>query len=231
VDPLTLLAAANAAVAAVRKGCELYKEIKSVAGEAKDVIDDLKQQYDKIVDPTPAQKQQYHAEVQRVQEVAKADPNDVFTDIGNQLGALMDSYDAISKLFLKEQLDAKQVYKGEESIGRRALKRILITARLDAMLVEIRETMTYRAPPELGALWSKFEEMWQRIVAEQEEAHAEELRLAQIARWRRKRRIADLRAKVAWISAVVFVIAWAVGLMWLTTRSATQRMYLGHLSL
>jgi hypothetical protein len=231
VDPLTLLAAANAAVAAVRKGCELYKEIKSVAGEAKDVIDDLKQQYDKIVDPSPAQKQQYHAEVQRVQEVAKADPNDVFTDIGNQLGALMDSYDAISKLFLKEQLDAKQVYKGEESIGRRALKRILITARLDAMLVEIRETMTYRAPPELGALWSKFEEMWQRIVAEQEEAHAEELRLAQIARWRRKRRIADLRAKVAWISAVVFVIAWAVGLMWLTTRSATQRMYLGHLSL
>ena len=231
MDPLTLLAAANAAVAAVRKGCELYKEIKSVAGEAKDVIDDLKQQYDKIVDPTPAQKQQYHAEVQRVQEVAKADPNDVFTDIGNQLGALMDSYDAISKLFLKEQLDAKQVYKGEESIGRRALKRILITARLDAMLVEIRETMTYRAPPELGALWSKFEEMWQRIIAEQEEAHAEELRLAQIARWRRKRRIADLRAKVAWISAVVFVVAWAVGLMWLTTRSATQRMYLGHLSL
>jgi hypothetical protein len=209
----------------------LYKEIKSVAGEAKDVIDDLKQQYDKIVDPTPAQKQQLHAEIQRVQEVAKADPNDVFTEIGNQLGALMDSYDAISKLFLKEQLDAKQVYKGEESIGRRALKRILITARLDAMLVEIRETMTYRAPPELGALWSKFEEMWQRIVAEQEEAHAEELRLAQIARWRRKRRIADLRAKVAWISAVVFVIAWAVGLMWLTTRSATQRMYLGHLSL
>lgn len=231
MDPLTLLAAANAAVAAVRKGCELYKEIKSVAGEAKDVIDDLKQQYDKIVDPTPAQKQQYHAEVQRVQEVAKSDPNDVFTDIGNQLGALMDAYDAINKAFLKEQLEAKQVYKGEESIGRRALRRILITSRLDAMIVEIRETMTYRAPPELGALWSKFEEMWQRIVAEQEEAHAEELRLAQIARWRRKRRIAELRAKVAWISAVVFVIAWAVGLMWLTTRSATQRMYLGHLSL
>ena len=231
MDPLTLLAAANAAVAAVRKGCELYKEIKSVAGEAKDVIDDLKQQYERIVDPTPAQKQQYHAEVQRVQEVAKTDPNDVFTNIGNQLGALMDSYDAISKLFLKEQLEAKQVYKGEESIGRRALKRILITARLDAMLVEIRETMTYQAPPELGALWSKFEEIWQRIIAEQEEAQAEELRLAQIARWRRKRRIADLRAKVAWISAVVFVVAWAVGLMWLTMKSATQRMYLGHLSL
>jgi hypothetical protein len=206
----------------------LYKEIKSVAGEAKDVIDDLKQQYDKIVDPTPAQKQQYHAEVQRVQEVAKTDPNDVFTNIGNQLGALMDSYDAISKLFLKEQLEAKQVYKGEESIGRRALKRILITARLDAMLVEIRETMTYQAPPELGALWSKFEEMWQRIVAEQEEAHAEELRLAQIASWRRRKRIAEVKSKVAWVSAVIFIGIWAAGLMWLVTKSATMKMSLGH---
>jgi len=208
----------------------LYKEIKSVAGEAKDVIDDLKQQYEKIVDPTPAQKQQLHAEIQRVQEVAKADPNDVFTEIGNQLGALMDAHDAIHKALQKEELESKQVYRGSESIGRRALKRILITTRLDTMLAEIRETMVYRSPPELAGLWGKYEEMWQRIVAEQEVAHAEELRLAQIARWRRKKRIAELRAKAVWISAVVFVILWAVGLMWLTMKSATQRMYLGHLS-
>jgi hypothetical protein len=222
------LAAANAAVAAVKKGCQLYKDIKGAAGEVNDVLKDLKEQYHKIVDPTPVQKQQYLAEVQRVQEIAKADPNDVYTDIGNQLGTLMDSYDAISKLFLKEQLEAKQVYKGEESIGRRALKRILITTRLDAMLAEIRETMVYKAPPELGALWSKFEEMWQRIVKEQEEAHAEELRLAQIASWRRRKRIAEIRAKAVWVSAVVFVVLWAVGLMWLTTKSATMRMSLGH---
>ena len=192
------------------------------------VLKDLKEQYDKIVSPTPVQKQQYHAEVQRVQEIAKTDPNDVYTDIGNQLGTLMDSYDAISKLFLKEQIEAKQVYKGDESVGRRALKRILITTRLDAMLAEIRETMVYKAPPELGALWSKFEAMWQQIVAEQEEAHAEELRLAQMAAWRRRKRIAEMRAKVVWVSAVVFVVAWAVGIMWLTTRSAIQRTYLGH---
>ena len=189
---------------------------------------DLKEQYNKITDPTPQQKMQYNAEVQRVQQVAKADPNDVFTDIGEQLGALMDAYDAISKAFLKEQLEAKQVYKGDESIGRRALKRILITSRLDAMLAEIRETMVYRSPPELAGLWGKFEEMWQRIVAEQEAAHAEEIRLAQITSWRRRKRIAEIRSKVAWVSAVVFVVLWAVGLLWLTTRSAMTRMSLGH---
>jgi len=215
----------------VKKGCELYKEIKGAAGDVKEVLDDLKDQYNKIVDPTPVQKQQYYAEVQRVQEIAKADPNDVYTNIGDQLGALMDSYDALSKALLAEQVAGSKVYKGDESIGRRALRRIIITTRLDAMLAEIRETMVYRAPPELGSLWSKFEEMWQTIVKEQEEAHAEELKLIQMARWRRRKRIAEIRAKVAWISAVVFVIAWAVGLMWLTMKSATQRMYLGHLSL
>jgi hypothetical protein len=228
VDPLTLLAAANAAVAAVKKGCQLYKEIKGAAGDVKDVLDDLKEQYNKIVDPTPVQKQQYHAEVQRVQEIAKSDPNDVYTQIGDQLGVLMDSYDALSKALLAEQMEGSKVYKGDESIGRRALRRIIITTRLDAMLAEIRETMVYRAPPELGSLWSKFEDMWQTIVKEQDAAHAEELRLIQIARWRRRKRIAEIRAKLTWISAVVFVVAWAVGLMWLTTKSAMMKTSLGH---
>jgi hypothetical protein len=206
----------------------LYKEIKSVAGEAKDVIDDLKQQYDKIVDPTPAQKQQLHAEIQRVQEVAKSDPNDVYTEIGEQLGKLMDAYDALSKALLAEQMESKKVYRGEESIGRRALRRIIITTRLDAMLAEIRETMVFRSPPELAGLWGKFSEMWETIIAEQEEAHAEELKLIQMARWRRRKRIAELKAKAIWISATVFVVLWGVLVMWLTTRSAMMRTSLGH---
>jgi hypothetical protein len=206
----------------------LYKEIKSVAGEAKDVIDDLKAQYDKIVDPTPAQKQQLHSEIQRVQEVAKADPNDVYTEIGEQLGKLMDAYDALSKALLAEQMEGKKVYRGEESIGRRALRRIIITTRLDAMLAEIRETMVFKSPPELGSLWGKFSEMWETIIAEQEEAHAEELKLIQMARWRRRKRMEEVRAKATWISAAVFVILWGVLVMFLTTRSAMMRTSLGH---
>lgn len=194
-----------------------------------EVLKDLRAQFDKVTggNPTVEQKQKYNAEVQRVQEIAKADPNDVFTEIGNQLGALMDSYDALSKALLAEQVEGKKVYKGEESIGRRALRRIIITTRLDAMLTEIRETMVYRSPQELGALWSKFEEMWKTIVAEQEAAHAEELKQIQMARWRRRKKIAELRAKITWISAVVFVVAWAMGLMWLTTRSVTMKTSLG----
>ena len=195
-----------------------------------DVLKDLREQFDRVTggSPTVEQKQKYNAEVQRVQEIAKADPNDVYTEIGDQLGALMDSYDALSKALLAEQMESKKVYKGEESVGRRALRRIIITTRLDAMLTEIRETMVYRAPPELGALWGKFEEMWKTIVAEQDEAHAEELRLIQMARWRRRKRIAELKAKATWISATVFVVLWGMLVMWLTTKSVTMKTSLGH---
>ncbi len=212
-------------MAAVKKGCQLYKDIKNAAGDVNDVLKDLRSQFDKLTNPTPEQKRQYNEEVQRVQSIAKADPHDVYSEIGDQLGKLMDAYDEIGKAFIKEETSAKQVYKGEESIGRRALKRILIRARLDGMLAEIREMMVYQAPAELGSLWSKFELMWQQIVAEQEAAHAEELRQVQIATWRRKKKVEELKAQAAWISAVAFVLLWTLGLLWLTNRS--MNLYLG----
>ncbi len=221
MDPLTLLAAANAAVAAVKKGCQLYKDIKNASGDVRDVLEDLKAQYHKLVDPTPAQKMQYNAEVQRVQEIAKADPNDVFTEIGNQLGVLMDAYDALSKALMQEEISSKKVYKGEESIGRRALRRIIITARLDAMLAEIRETMVYKSPPEMNALWGKFQTMWERIVAEQEAANVEELRQAQIAKWRRESIRKKIKKQITSVMAVLFIMLWFVWVMILIRTSHT----------
>jgi len=225
VDPLTLLAAANAAVVAVKKGCQLYKDIKSASGDVSAVLKDLREQYHRIVDPSPQQKMQYNAEVQRVQEIAKTDPNDVYTEIGNQLGILMDAYDALSKALLQEELSGKKVYKGEESIGRRALRRIIITARLDAMLVEIRETMVYRSPQELSGLWGKFETMWERIVAEQEVANAEELKQNRIAKWRRANIRKKLKEQLTSVIAVLFIMLWYV---WVMILIRTSHTYRGH---
>lgn len=225
MDPVTLLAAANAAVAAVKKGCELYKQIKGAAGDVKEVLDDLRAQFQKIPNPSNEQKRKYNEEVQRVQEIAKADPHDVFSQIGEELGKLMDAYDAIGKLFIKEEAAAKEVYRGEESIGRRALKRILIRARLDAMLTEIREQMVYRAPPELGDLWGKFERMWQQIVREQEDAYKEEVRLNQIASAKRRRMMNKMKEYAAWAGAVVFVIVWMIGVLLLLRTSHTYHLH------
>jgi hypothetical protein len=227
VDPLTLLAAANAAVAAVKKGCQLYKDIKGAAGEVKDVLDDLKVQFGKIKEPTNAQKVQYNEEVQRVQEIAKADPNDVFLQIGNDLGALMDAYDNIGKAFLAQEAQATEVYKGTDSIGKRALNRVIIRARLDAMLVELRETMVYKAPPELGDLWGKYEKMWQKIVVEQDEAHKRETAKMQVEAAQRRKRLRKRKEEAVWVGAILFVVMWYVGVLLLLRTSQTYR---GHYS-
>jgi len=223
VDPLTLLAAANAAVAAVKKGCQLYKDIKGAAGEVKDVLDDLKSQFQKIPNPTNAQKIQYNEEVQRIQEIGRADPNDVFIQIGTDLGALMDEYDKIGKVFIQQEAEATQVYTGTDSVGKRALMRVIIRSRLDAMLAELRETMVYKAPAELGDLWGRYEKMWRQIVIEQDEAHKRETAKIQIEAARQRRLRRKRKEEAVWVGAILFVVAWYVGTMLLLRTSQTYR--------
>jgi len=223
VDPLTLLAAANAAVAAVKKGCQLYKDIKGAAGEVKGVLDDLKSQFGKIQNPTNAQKIQYNEEVVRVQEIAKADPNNVFLQIGNDLGALMDAYDEIGQAFLAQEAQAAKVYTGKDSVGKRALNRVIIRSRLDAMFTELRETMTYRAPPELGDLWGKYEKMWKQIVIEQDEAHKRETAKIQIEAAKNRKRVRKRKEDAVWVGAILFVVVWYVGVLLLIRTSHTYR--------
>lgn len=161
--------------------------------------------------------------MQRVQAIAKADPNNVFLQIGNDLGALMDAYDDIGKAFIMEEAQAKEVYTGTQSIGKRALNRVIIRARLDAMLAELRETMVYKAPPELGDLWTKYEKMWQQIVREQDEAHRRETARMQKEALNRRRLMRKRKEYATWYGAVFFVVMWLLAVLLLIRESQTYR--------
>ena len=206
-----------------KKGVALYKEIKQTGGDVKDVLLDLKAQFGKLVNPTPEQKKQYNEEVKRVQQIATASPQEVLNDIWDHLGTFVDQYDVMAKAYIASEVNAKEVYKGDKSLARRALERLKLRYQLDAMLAEMREEMVYNAPSELGDLWTRFEQMWQQIVAEQNAALAEEMRKAQVARWRREREWEEIKAKAVWIGALVFVLTWFSGLLVLIRLSHTYR--------
>jgi len=225
-DPITIAAAYKAATTAIqlaKDGVKLYKEIKSTAGDVSGVLKDLKDQFHKLVDPSVEQKKQYVDEVKRVQEIAKKPPEEALGDIWDHLGTFVDQYDVMAKAYIASEVNARQVYKGDMSLARRALERLRLRYQLDSMLAEVREEMVYNAPSELGDLWTRFEKMWTQIVAEQNEALAEELRKAQVAKWQRERTLENLRAKAVWIGAVVFVLTWFSGLMILLRLSHTYR--------
>ena len=206
--PFALIAAANTAIAAAKAGCKLYKDIKNAAGDVREVLDDLKSQFSKIQNPTNEQKIQFNEEVQKVQKIAKTDPNDALGDIGEHLGKFLDAFDTIEKLFLQEERDSKKVYKGEESIGRRALRRVLIRSRLNSMYADIRTEMTYNAPAELGDLYTRFE-------------NANELRAIQMAAAKRRRAIRKIKENATWFGAVLFVTLWLISLLLLIRMSKT----------
>ena len=206
-----------------KAGIALYKEVKSTAGDVSDVLADLKKQFSKISNPTNEEKRQYNEEVKRVQEVAKTPPEVALNSIWDHLATFVDQYDIMAKAYIASEVSAKQVYKGDQSLARRALERLRLRYQLDAMLATVREEMVYNAPSELGDLWTRFEKTWTQIVQEQNEALAEEIRKNQVVIWQRQRTIADLRAKLVWIGAAVFCLAWFSGLLILLRMSTTYR--------
>ena len=196
---------ANAAVMAVKKGCQLYKDVKSAAGNVQEILDDLHSQFagKKL---TKVQVTQYEKEKERVKEIAKADPSMVLGELGQHLGTFFDTVDQVEALFYAEEKKSKEVYRGEESASRRALQRVMVRTKLESLQVELREMMIYQTPPELGDIWTRFEKMRAQIGKEQEVARKEEERLETIAKYKRKF-LVDKWQNRALYFVVIFIMA------------------------
>ncbi len=208
---------ANGAVAAVKKGCQLYKDIKSAAGDVSAVLKDIDKQFAgrKV---TKAQAEKIAEKKAEFKEAATTDPNDVISRIGNQLGDFFDAFDKIEQLFYEEERHALEVYEGSESVSKRALSRVLIRSRLQIMQQEIKELMIYQSPPELKDLWSRFEVMREQIGREQKQAW-ERLRIQRQQQEAERRQLTDFYWGIAtWSGGVTVVLVYVMLLLWAIVR-------------
>ena len=220
MDPLTLFALANGAVSAVKAGCKLYKDIKGAAGEVKDVLKDLDSQFHKLYEgkPVPPEaKKQLQEEKARVVELnkkANADEHTgIYTEIGEHLGAYYDNFYKCIAVFEEEERRAKtEVYTGDDSLGKRALQRVLMRKQLQQMEVDLRELMVYQSPPELGALHTEVEEMMEKMGKQQKILIARQMQNEYADKLRKKRRLKKLKMEIA-LGFVVIMLASTFGLM------------------
>jgi len=215
VDPLTLFALANGAVSAVKAGCKLYKDIKGAAGEVKDVLKDMDEQFKKLHPPekpaSPEAKRQFVEEKERVKDLnkkANADEHTgIYTEIGNHLGTYYDNYYKCMAIFEEEERRAKtEIYKGDDSLGKRALQRVLMRKQLEQMGTELRELMVYQSPPELGALYTEVESMMKQMGKEQSVLIAKQMQQQAIVDKRRQRRLKQLRDEFVVGVAIIIII-------------------------
>ena len=219
MDPLTLFALANGAVQAVKKGCQLYKDIKSAAGDVKGVLKDLDDQFHKLhppdKPPSAAQIKELNDKKAQVKELNKRseDTANIYTEIGDYLGQYYDNYfKCIAVLEDEERRSKTEVYTGGDSLAKRALKRVLMKKQLEQMGTELRELMIYQSPPELGALFTEVEAMTKELGKEQKVLIARELAKAN----RRRQRMAKYQFEFAMgISALVAMLIMGGFFMWL----------------
>jgi hypothetical protein len=174
MDPLTLFALANGAVAAVKKGCQLYKDIKGAAGEVKSVLKDLDEQFSKAHPPdkpaTVEARNQFIQEKNRVIELNKrgGETAGIYQELANYLGDFFDNMNkCIAVIEEEERKNREEIYEGNESLGRRALQLVIMKKQLEQMQTELREMLVYDSPPELGGLWTDVSHMMKEMGGQQ----------------------------------------------------------------
>lgn len=206
MDPLTLFALANGAVSAVKAGCKLYKDIKGAAGEVKEVLKDMDEQFKKLHPPEkPATIEQRNNFIKQKNEVVelnkKANAGEhqgIYQEIGEHLGTYYDNFYKCMAVFEEEERRAEtEVYTGDASLGKRALQRVLMRKQLEQMSVDLRELMVYQSPPELGALYSEVEAMMKEMGATQRVLIAKKMQEEFIAKKKRRELIEKY-----WVEAI-----------------------------
>jgi len=221
MDPITLFAMANAAVSAVKAGCKLYKDIKGAAGEVKEVLKDLDDQFSKLHPPekpaTIEQRNQYIKQKNEVIELNKkaesGQHTGVYQEIGDYLGQYYDNYYKCLAIFEEEERRSNtEVYTGDASLGKRALQRVLMKKQLEQMGTELREIMVYQSPPELGALHSEVEEMMEVMGKQQKILLTKQIQKDYADKQRKKRRLKKLKIEIA-LGFVAMMISSTFGLM------------------
>jgi len=212
MDPFTLFALANGAVQAIKKGCQLYKDIKGAAGDIKGVLKDLDEQFaasHKDKPPTVEQRNQLIQKKNEIIELNKkgGETDDIYSEIGDKLGDFFDAYHKCKTVLEEEEKHSRdELYTGDASLGKRALQRVLMKKKLEAMSVELRELVVYQSPPELGALWTDVNKMMEELGKQQEVHLRKKVRQEALELQRKEKLMRTLKADAYLGGLFVFLL-------------------------
>tara|TARA_R110000868_G_scaffold350752_1_gene612105 strand:- start:21741 stop:22319 length:579 start_codon:yes stop_codon:yes gene_type:complete len=146
---------------------------------------------------------------------------DVVGEISGHLGGFFKAHEQLEKHVYEEELKTKKARDPDLSVNQEAFNRVMAIKEMNRLETELRETLVYSAPKELGAIWTAFEAMRDKVKAERAEVQRQELQKQRVAQWRRaniKRKIAE---QMTLILAVLFIISWFLWVMILIRMSHT----------
>jgi hypothetical protein len=219
VDPISILFAANACVAAIKEGCELYKqakssfmEVKSTVEEAIGVANEVRGFWAKLFGSKPEAKQPVQ-QTRKKEKYVAVNETQVMIDVVAQLTEFFKLQEKLAAHIREEEEKSKNIYDPDSNLMEAALKRVMAMDQMAELEKTIRETMVYQSPPEMGAIYSKTFEMRDIIKEEQENARLKEEAKERYKAWQRQEAKRDFQAKSAYLVATLILLLYLW--MWL----------------
>lgn len=230
--------AAQAAVAAVRKGCEMLSEGKAEIGKLKSTVEkgigDAKAIYSEVTGlwswllglfgKVPTKKTVAIAEPIKTDKVievtAKASKpakhelsyEEYQTQAIHQVCEQLKTFFEIRRKLKEHCLELEEISKTTDTIEDSALDRVEIELQIENMSVQIRESMVY-APKELRNIYSRFLDMYDLILEEQKFDRQLKRKRERDKKWQREL-LRNHRVDRAVVSVtVLLVVLWMWALM------------------
>jgi len=200
----------------IQAGCELYKqakesfvEIRATADEVIAIGREVQGFWSKLsgffgASPKP----------KAVKPVAKAkksayvavDETQVKVDIVKNLTEFFKLQEQLAAHIREEEEKSRTVYDPDQNHMEAALKRVMAQQEMDSLVVQIRETMVYQSPPEMGALYSSVFDMKEVIQEEQDQARLKQEAKKRQEVWQRKEEERNFQLKLAYLAATTIFL-------------------------
>lgn len=242
MDPISLLMAAQAAVAAVRKGCEMLSEGKAEINKLKSTVEKgigdakaiykevtglwswLKSLFGKQQETKPVPQAQIAEPKAEPKRTRKSEPRvelsyeEYQTQAIHQVCEQLKTFFEIRRTLRAHCLELEEISKTTTTIEDSAIDRVEIELQLENMTTQIREAMVY-APKELRNIYSRFLEMYDLILEEQEFDRQLKRKRERDAKWQREllrnHRIDRAVVSITVLVMVLWMWAFMLSLGWL----------------
>lgn len=232
---LLILAGALKAVEAIQQGCELYKEYKGTVLQAKATFDEVKGIAVEVSDVGigiwdfiksklfNAEPAEIKPTKDRIEEPTKASPKKTVQPLEYDEQIIKQELIKNLKVFFKAMIAIqKKIAQQQERIDHEVIEPDeLLDVSLDLVVAkkemekaqkEIRETMVYQSPPELGALYTDVVAMFGIVQEKQEATHLLNIRKRKDEWQRRNRILSKVRQRIAWVVVMALIVLETWGL-------------------
>ena len=235
--PLLILAGALKAVEAIQQGCELYKEYKGTVLQAKATFDEVKGIAVEVSDVGtgiwdfiksklfPSESAEIKPDKGRIETEQKITESATKRVVPQEYDEQIIKAELIKnlKVFFKAMIAIqKKIAQQQERIDHEVIEPDeLLDVSLDLVVAkkemekaqkEIRETMVYQSPPELGALYTDVVNMFGIVQEKQEATHLLNIRKRKDEWQRRNRILSKIRQRIAWVVVMALIVLETWGL-------------------